>query len=338
MRKNVFLFTLVFILLTVSGCSSDKPISKTEFMLGTVVKVQLYDTRNEEIFDKVFKRLREIENRMSVNILNSDINNINKKSGIEPVKVNNDIYYVLKKAKTYARISNGAFDPTIGPLVNLWGIGGEKENIPTDKEIEESIKKVDYNKLNLQNDNYVFLEEKGMMLDLGGIAKGYAADEINRILTKHGVDKAIIDLGGNIYSKGSKEDNIDWKIGIQNPFQTRGKYIGIIKASNNAVVTSGDYERYFEKDGIRYHHILDSETGRPIRNNVKGVSVIAESSIQADALSTILFALGVEKGLKFVEEINDTDAIFITKNYEIYLSSKIKGKFELINDDFTIVN
>jgi len=348
MLKKISIILFVTLILTISiwGCTnvseeplnvSEEPLSKTGYdMLGTVVTIKLYDHKDSKILDMVFDRIEEIENRMSVNIEDSDISKINKNAGKEAVVVHDDVYDVLKKAKYYAEISNSAFEPTIGPLVQLWGIGKEGERIPEDDEIKNLLSKVDYRKLELLDDNKVFLRDEGMAIDLGGIAKGYAADEVNRILEENKVKSAIIDLGGNIYVKGNKLDGNKWRVGIQDPFEVRNANVGIISTLNKSVVTSGNYERYFEEDGVRYHHILDIQTGYPARNEVAGISIIADKSMDADALSTALFVLGVEKGLELVEKIDGIDAIFITKNYEVYKSSGIKEDFIIDNEKFTL--
>ncbi len=337
--KIVILILAVFILTGITSCLPNEnnkdlsPISKDGFMLGTFVVIRIYDNKDEEILEKVFDRLKEIEDRMSINIENSDVSMINKNAGLKPVEVHDDVYYVIQKAKEYAEITNGAFEPTIGSLVKLWGIG----TVPSDSEINESIKRVDYNKLNLLDDNKVFLEDEGMILDLGGIAKGYAADEIKRILLKNGVTSAIIDLGGNIFGVGSKPDGTDWRIGVQSPFEPRGNHIGVIINSDVSVVSSGDYERYFEENNKKYHHIIDPSKGYPASNNVTGVTVLSEKSIDGDALSTALFILGVEKGMSLVEGIEGLDVVYITKDNKIYISSQLEGKFELADEELELI-
>ncbi len=344
-RRSISVVIIFVIFVSLSSCTIDnkaiKPLSKDGFMLGTFVVINLYDQKDEKIIDEVFERLREIENRMSVNIEDSDISLVNKNAGIKPVKVHQDVYYVLKKAKYYSEISGGAFEPTIGPLVNLWGIGTGNERVPSEEEIRKSLIKVDFNKLHLLGNNEVFLDEKDMMIDLGGIAKGYAADEAKKILLDRGVKSAIIDLGGNIYALGSKPDGTPWRLGIQNPMISRSRnkvsHIGIFDGKNISVVTSGDYERYFEENGIRYHHIIDSKTGFPARNNVAGISVLSQDSIDGDALSTALFVLGLDEGLKLAEKIDGVDVIYITKDMKIYISSNLRGKFEITNEEFEMM-
>ena len=177
-----------------------------------------------------------------------------------------------------------------------------------------------------------------MLLDLGSIAKGYAADEIVKILKEENINSAIIDLGGNIYALGFKEGNKNWKIGIQNPFDNRGKIVGSLEVSNKTVVTSGVYERYIEQDGQTYHHILNPETGYPYETDIAGVSIIADKSIDGDALSTLVFTKGLEKGLELVENIDGVDAIFITNNKEVYVTKDLKDNFKITNEEFILKN
>ena len=177
-----------------------------------------------------------------------------------------------------------------------------------------------------------------MQLDLGGIAKGYAADEVVKILKQEGIRSAIIDLGGNIYALGSKNSDNNWKVGIQDSFSDRGKVIGAVEVFDKTVVTSGIYERFIEEDGVRYHHILNPKTGYPYETDIAGVSIIADNSIDADALSTLTFTKGVKEGLKFVENLDNVDAIFITNDKKIYLTENIKDNFKLMSNDFEISN
>lgn len=349
MKNRIIISVLViFLCFNVTGCFSNQqenddntktmtPISKDGFLLGTLVIVKIYDSENEKIFDEAFDRLKEIEDRMSINIEDSDVSRINKNAGVKSVEVHDDVYFVIQRAKEYAKITNGAFDPTIGPLVKLWGIGTADARIPSQSEINDSLFKVDYDKLKLLDDNKVFLEDPEMILDLGAIAKGYAADETKRILLKNGVKSAIIDLGGNIFAVGSKPDGSPWRIGIQSPYKPRGNHVGVIPKSDISVVASGDYERYFEENDKRYHHIIDSSTGYPVWNNVAGVSVLSENSIDGDALSTALFVLGVDKGIELIEGMEGIDVIYITKDNKIYISSQLKDEFELADQELELI-
>ncbi|SHK13492.1 FAD:protein FMN transferase [Tepidibacter formicigenes] len=340
-RKIGYIFIIIIIILT--GCSnkrkdvSQELLSKTEFVLGTVITIDIYDNVSEEIFNEIFDRLRDIENKMTINKETSEVIKINSNAGKDFVKVSDDTFHVIKKGKYFSELSNGKFDISIGPFVKLWNIGTEYARVPSQNEIDNKKELVNYNNVILnESKKSVMLKEEGMVLDLGGIAKGYAADEIIKIFKESNVEHAVINLGGNVFAYGDKPDGTPWKIAIQNPFSPRGNYIGIVSISNKTVVTSGVYERFFEKDGKRYHHILDSDTGYPVENNLVGVSIIANSSIDADSLSTVAFSLGLDEGLKLIEELENIDAIFVTKDSEIYVTSGLKDKFELTDTEFKL--
>lgn len=337
---TILSFSLIF-----SACSIDKtkintdPLSQTKFFLGTVVTIKLYDNASDELFNKIFDKLKEIEEKMTINAEDSEIIKINSNAGKTFVKVSDDTFYVIKKGKYFSKLSNGRFDISIGPIVKLWNIGTENARVPSQSEIDSKIKLVNYNNVVLnESQKSVMLKEKDMILDLGGIAKGYAADVISEILKEYKVKHAIINLGGNVFAYGNKPDGSKWRIGIQNPFSKRGDYIGIVNVENKTIVTSGIYERFFEKDGKHYHHILDPETGYPVKNNLVAVSIIADKSIDADSLSTSAFALGLEKGLKLIEQLENTDAIFITSDFKVYMTSGLKNNFVLKDTNFKLIN
>jgi len=341
----ILLLTLSIFGSILTGCTNNdakpsEPLTKTNYLLGTQVSITLYDNQKDEIIDEAFQRISEIEAKMSINNESpSEITKLNEASGIQEVKLSEDTFFVLEKGKYYSQLSDGKFDITIGPLVKLWNIGTPEATIPDEKILSEKLDLVDYNKLTLNKEKSTAkLELSGMIVDLGGIAKGYAADEVAAILKKHGVKHAIINLGGNILAFGSNVNGNPWKIGIQDPYNTRNDYLGIVEVVDKSVVTSGIYERYFEKDGVRYHHILDPKTGYPADNGLAGVSIITDKSIDADGLSTSTFLLGVEKGLELIESLDNTEAIFVTTNKELYLSSGLKGNFTLVNKEYKIMN
>ena len=334
---------LIFSLTILSGCSKDnkvtEPLSKTELLMGTVVTVTLYDSNDEGILDKVFTKVKELESTLSINENGTLVDKINESAGIEPVKVDYDTYTVIKKGLEYAKLSNGLFDISVGPIVKLWNIGLPEAKVPTQEEIDSRIPLVGYSDVELNDEeNTVFLKRQGMMIDLGGVAKGYTADVISDILTEEGVKSAIIDLGGNIFAHGLKVDGSTWRIGIQNPFSDRGDIIGTITVKNKSIVTSGIYERYIEKDGIKYHHILSPKTGYPYENEIAGITIISDKSSDGDALSTSVFAMGVEEGMKFVNTQEGIDAIFVTKDNKIYITDGIRDIFKLTNTNFTLSN
>lgn len=337
MRRT--LSALLCFCLTLSACARTggrEPLRGSEYVLGTICTISLLDGGSEAALQAVFTRLREIEARMSANRDGTEIAAVNGAAGRSPVRVSPDTFFVVKKALEYARISNGAFDPSIGPIVKLWNIGLEGQRVPEDREIRDALPLVDWKSVVLdERASTVFLPRTGMRLDLGAIAKGYAADEAARILGERRVKAAIVDLGGNILVYGKKPDGSLWRVGVQNPFDDRGTYLGIMSMGAGTVVTSGIYERFFEQDGKRYHHILDTRTGRPVDSDIVSVTVIAPSSIDADGLSTTLFALGRERGLDLVRTLPGVEAVYVDARKRLYLSPGASKFFNLTDKAFT---
>ncbi|MDR3130346.1 MAG: FAD:protein FMN transferase [Treponema sp.] len=310
-------YLLVCVLIVLAGCRKGPP-SQSEFVLGTVCSVSLYEQGRAEAYREIFGRFREIESRMSVTLPGTELERINANAGGAPVAVHPDVFEVIEAALRYAELSGGAFDPTVGPLVSLWGIGGDNARLPSQEEIEGLLPLVNWRDVELDREGLtVFLKRPGMALDLGAIAKGYAADEAAKILLKHRIKRAIIDLGGNILVYGEKRDRGAWRVGIQNPLDSRGAYIGIMEVRDQTVVTSGVYERFFESGGARYHHILSPADGYPVRNGLLSVSIVTGRSVDADALSTAVFVLGYERGKVLVESLEGAGAVFIFEDKSI---------------------
>lgn len=343
-KKFIIFFVLISFLLV--SCNQDEisnqkiePQSENGLYLGTVVDISIYDKVDKDIFKTLFKEIEDIENKMSLNIESSEINKINKAAGDKFVKVSEDTFKVIKKGKEYSALTKGHFDITIGPLVELWQIGTENAKVPKEKEIKNALALINYKNIELnEEDMKVKLKKQNMKLDLGGIAKGYAADKLADTLKENDINHAIINLGGNVLALGSKPDGSSWKIGVQNPFEPRGKHVAIASVENKTVVSSGVYERNFTENGKLYHHILNPFTGFPVDNNLESVTIIADSSFDADGLSTGIFALGLIDGLEFVETLDGIDAVFITDKKEVYISSDIKKNIEMTNNEFKLAN
>jgi thiamine biosynthesis lipoprotein len=308
-----------------SGCLAERgragSVSQTELALGTLCRIELWAPSGAQrpLFDRLFARLNEIDAMMSAQAAESEISRVNGAAGVSPVSVSPELFAVLERALYFAAVSDGAFDPTIGPLVRLWGIGGNAPRVPAPEEIAAARELVNWQDLELAfsgadgDARTAFLRRSGMALDVGAIAKGFAADELTAILRESGVSGAVLDLGGNIYVYGtrpSRDKGRKWRVGIQNPLDERGVYAGYIELDEGTVVTSGVYERFFEAAGRRWHHILNTATGFPVDNGLLSVTVSARSSMDADALSTALFALGYEKGRALAEK-EGVFAVFI---------------------------
>jgi len=309
-------------------------------MLDTLISIQAFGPNASDAIDKAFERIRDIEKKMTSKADFSEVISINQMAGQDCHKVSDDTYFVIKKGLYYSKLSEGKFDITVGPLVSLWGIGTEHARVPTTDEIDEILPLVDYRQVELnENDNSVFLKKQDMSIDLGGIAKGYAADEVAKVLRQNGVKHGTVNLGGNIIVIGAKPDGKPWKIGIQNPFfKTRGSIMATVEVADKTLVTSGPYERYLEKNGNIYHHILDTHSGFPVENDLMSVTIISESSIDADALSTAVFAMGLKEGMNFIERNENLDAVFITKDYKVYITMGISQyKFTIVDSQFQLI-
>lgn len=316
-----------------------EPIVQTKELLGTICDIKIYEKVDDTVFKAAFERLSQIEKEMTINnAQTSEIIEVNKQAGIKPVKISADTLKVLKRGLYYSEISGGKFDITIAPVVKLWNINTPEAAIPDGTKLKSALKLVNYKHLIIDEKAMTaMLKDKGMRIDVGGVAKGFAADEVQKVLVAKGVKHAIISLGGNILTIGDKGNGKPWKIGIQNPNDDRGAYFGIAKLINQTAVTSGIYERYFIQDGKRYHHIMDVKTGYPVNNGLASVTIITEKSFNADGMTGVLFQLGIEKGLKMAKE-KGIDAIFVTTDNKVYVTPHLKTIFELTDDTFKLMN
>ncbi|WAW14013.1 FAD:protein FMN transferase [Peptostreptococcus equinus] len=316
--------------------------SKTNYYLDTVNTVTIIDVKEKDqakILSDVDNTIRDIHNEMSLQQSSSNINKLNDKAGIEPVKVSNDIYNIIDKSIKYSKLTDGTFSTAVGPLTLLWGIGGESPKVPTKEEIDKVLPLLNYNDIVLnEKEHTIFLKKKSMKIDLGGIAKGYCADKLARQLKSKGVKNAIINLGGNIYVYGKNQKDKNFTVGIQDPSASNQEVMGQVTLTNKSVVTSGIYERYIEKDGKIYHHMLDPKTGYPFENNLSSVTIISDNSVDGDSLSTSTYGLGLEKGMNFINSLDGVDAIFITKDKKVYVTKNIKNILKITKKNYHLAN
>ncbi len=300
-------------------------------IMDTVVTVRVYAETKEagdEAADKALSVMKGLEDELSRHVAGSPVDVINRKAGKEAVQVSPHVLSVIQEALETARLTGGAFDITVTPLLDLWAIGTVEARVPGPAEIEEKMGLIDYSQVQIQ-EGRVFLPREGMALDLGGVAKGYIVDQGIAALREEGIQAAYLDAGGDIRVMGEKPDGTPWRIGIRHP-RDRNKVLAVIPLTGDgAVVTSGDYQRYFEEGGIRYHHIIDPATGYPARAGVLSATVIAGDTMTADILSTAFFVLGVEKSLELVEALPGIEAVLITEDLQIYMSSGIEDSIEL---------
>lgn len=331
---SALLLAVLCIAASVSGCGlSQQKVSRSGFYFDTIITITLYGTSNEGYIDQCFELAKSCERKFSNTIATSEISQINSKAG-SYVKVSDETLELIQAGIRYGELSGGLFDITIGNLSDLWDFSNIARNLDSaDNEADASVlpdptavKKaaahVDYSSIKIKGSK-VKLTDKKSKLDLGGIAKGYIADQMRAYLRSEGVTSGIISLGGNVLTLGEKPDGSNYTVGIQKPFAPSGTSLGTLSVRDASVVSSGVYERYYRVDGRLYHHILDPKNGYPVENTLYQVTVINSCSMDGDALSTTCFALGLEEGMALVERTDGAEAIFITGDGEIHTSSGI---------------
>ncbi|WP_160678157.1 FAD:protein FMN transferase [Clostridium sp. C8-1-8] len=308
--------------------------------MGTIISQRVYGINSEIAAIKVEEEMKRLEYIMNFFSENSEVSRINKAAGKYAVEVGAEVLYVLNRAKYFSEVCKGTFDVTVGPLAKLWGIFTDKAKIPTKEEIEQAISCVSYKDISIDNGlGEVRLMKSGESIDLGAIAKGYAADRAMDIYRQYSIESAFVNLGGNVMVLGNKPDNSPWRIGIQNPFLERGVCLGAVNAFDKTVVTSGDYVRFFEKDNKKYHHIIDPRTGYPSDSNLVSATIVADQSIGADAVSTGIFILGLDEGINVVKNLKGMEAIFVTKEKEVHITKGLERDFTFFEgmDDFKVI-
>lgn len=332
-KTRALALLLCAVMLFAAGCSVADPSNSpsapvTEeknsvvgFYFDTVITLTAYC--DESLLKEALERCEYYENTLSKTIEGSDVWNINHAEG-QPVTVSDDTIKLLEMALRVSELSDGAFDVTIAPVTALWDFTGGTTVLPDADAIAEAIELVDYTKVQIDGNQVTI--PAGHMIDLGGIAKGYIADELSAFLREKGVQSAMLNLGGNVITIGTKPDGTAWRIGIQNPQGSRDDSILAISVVDSTVVTSGNYERYFELDGVRYHHLLDPKTGYPANNGLASVTILTESSMYADALSTASFVLGLDAGRELINSLDGVEAIFITNDLEIFYTDGLQAE------------
>ena len=320
-----FLSFLLPLLFLFTGCGRQaEPITRQGFYFDTVIQITIYGTKDESLLEECFSMAQDYENMFSKTVENSDIWNINHADG-SPVKVSEDTLTLLRTSLYYAGLTEGKIDPTIGIVSGLWDFTDTSSAvIPQKEQLNEALSHVGYHNIHITG-NTVNLSDSHAEIDLGFIAKGYIADRMKEYLISQGVKNAIINLGGNVLTIGGKPDGTPFQVGIQKPFAAGGTTAFILPVTDLSVVSSGIYERFFLAEDEIYHHILDTKTGYPVRNNLFGVTILSDSSMEGDALSTTCFILGMEEGMALIESLDDTEAVFITSDGEIHVSSGLTG-------------
>lgn len=301
--------------------------------MSTVMTHRAFGRYAGEAIEAVRNEAVRMEALLSRFIPASEISRINRYAGIKAERLSGDTYEVLSRAVEFSRCCQGLFDVTIGPLVTLWNNSKDTCKPPEDSRIMEVLPLIDYTGLKLDpGEKSAGLQRSGQSIDLGGIGKGYAGDKFLEVFRKYGIKSAFTNIGGNVAALGTKPDGSPWRVGIQHPRQ-ENSLIGLVSIADKAVVTSGDYQRYFiGSDGKRHHHILDPSTGYSAESGLVSVTVVADNSMDADALSTILFAAGKSKGLEILKSFPKTEAVLIDVNLTVHVTRGLRDCFQAGKD------
>lgn len=300
---------------------NDRIYSYSTVMMGSPILLKLF-IDDASIAKAAFQRIKQLENLLTVNQPHSQLMQVNQAAGKHPVSVHPLVFELVSAAKAVSLLPDSLFNLAIGPLVKRWRIGFRGDCVPPEAELSVLRQLIHPEDVQLDPTTYsIYLAQSGMELDLGAIAKGFIADQVKTRLEELGVDQGLINLGGNVLTLGQHADMKHWHIGLQKPFAAHDEYLGVIEVAGKSVVTSGIYERYFEFEGQRYHHILDGNTGYPLNNELQSVTVISDRSIDGDIFTTLLYGFGIKKSLSYLEQHPEIEAIFVTKNHQVILSS-----------------
>jgi len=329
--KRIALIVLAACVCFLAGCGQKAENSET-FAMDTIIKQTVYGDASGSVVEINNASINMIEEKMSKTIPGSDVYTLNHAGGHE-TQVSEATYEVIEACVEAARATDGAYDPTAGGLVSLWGFGSGYEAVPGERMLESTLKLSGYENVTL-GDNYT-VSINNAQIDLGGAAKGYALDVLKDNMEEAGVESALITVGGSVYAVGKKSDGQKWIIGVRNPFGDESQLVCSITLDGECVSTSGAYERGFTENGKYYHHILDMETGYPVENGLVSVSVVDENGLKTDIYSTALFAMGLEKGLEFANG-NGLAAMFINEDGEIYLTDGFGHDFKLRDNSFEV--
>lgn len=320
---------ILFLLLALLNTNKNTSYSGQDYLIGTLVKITISDMpkeRAEKLIKESLSLVRETENRLSVNIGDSELMYVNNNAYNRDIPISDELYCVLEKALEYCHLSEGAFDIGIGKLIDLWGIGTENAAVPSSENLYPFINFKGYEHIILNNSaKTVRFDDERVKIDLGACAKGYAEDKTRDFLIENGVKNALLSFGGSITVIGEGKYGGNYRIAVANPDSSDSGHTLIICTHDNSTVTSGDYQRYFVENGVKYHHILDASTGYPADSGIRSITIVAYSAFEADCLSTAGFVLGKEKAVSLLDSLN-FDYVIISD--EIVISEGLKNSVE----------
>lgn len=332
MKKFLSLATVA--LLVLSGCAEvrkdtqDLQVTRDVFAMDTYMNLKAYGENAENALETAVDEITSLDKLLSVTDENSDIWKINNSDG-DSVSVSDDTAEIIKKSIEISSQTDGALDITVYPVLREWGFTTDNYKVPDSETLNKLLKNVDYTKIKLDGNSVTVPEN--FELDLGALAKGYTSDKIIEILSGNGVRSAVVSLGGNVRTLGKKPDGSLWRVAVTNPFSPDSA-MGVLELADKAVITSGDYERYFiAENGEKYHHIIDPSDGCPADNGLVSVTIVGESGIMCDALSTALFVSGLEKAVDYQKKNKNFDMILVTDQKNIFITEGIADSFENVS-------
>lgn len=330
---GIMLLAVILFVMVVMDMTDSKLEQKTKstVAMGTVITEKLYGkSDSDKAFEKIESTINELESKISMRISGSIVSLLNENGEVE---CDEDIEAIFALCDEVREKSDGAFDVTMGKVTSLWKIGEEGAAVPSEKELEKALKLVGGEKVKCENSTLSI--EKGQKVDLGAVGKGLACDKVKEALDETDVNSAIISVGGSVLLYGENPTSDCWTVAIRDPRGEATDTLGKLKIESGTVSTSGDYERVLEENGKTYHHILDPKTGYPADSGLISVTVICESGILSDALSTAVFILGKEKGLTLLEEYS-AEGVLVDENKNVFCTGGLKDKFELTSPDYTL--
>ena len=321
MKKHIKISVFIFLLLLFAGCSAKKEALISGKTMGTTYHVKIvtgYFNSVSDLKEKIDDKLENINKSMSTFIKDSEISKFNAFNHVEEkFYPSDDFFYIMTVARNLYELTNGAWDGTVKPLINLWGFGSSetKKKIPPRKKIDKLLDQTGFNYIGISEDRYLFKRKPLISIDLGSIAKGYAVDQVSALIRKNGIKDFLVEIGGEVFASGLRKDGKQWRVGINAPkiYAPFNQVWEIVALRDRALATSGDYRDFFEIEGNRYSHIIDPRTGCPVTESVASVSITADTCVFADGLATAVMVLGHKQGLELVEKTSGVECLIVVK-------------------------
>lgn len=334
MKKIIILLTCAILLCGCGNGNMVKSQKKTQnneqkytselFAMDTYMEITAYGDNAKEAVAKASARINELDGMLSTGNSDSEVSKLNSE---KELKLSEDVGNIMERSLEISESTGGVFNPAIYPIMQLWGFDTKNYKVPNKKELESTLKNINESKIKYDSKTRVAKLDKKMKIDFGGIAKGYTSSEVMKVFKNNGIKSGLVSLGGNVQALGAKPDGSKWKVAVQNP-DSDESYIGVLEIVGKAVITSGGYERYFEKDGKTYHHIINPATGYPADSGLKSVTIISSDGTLADGLSTSLFIMGIDKAKEYWRANSDKfDAILLTNDNKQYVTEGIYSDY-----------